>query len=154
MTKKQFLSTALASLIAINTLVGCQYVSRNNKGENSNFAIEDVFDETINYGDYQITIADALGYKQGNEVLVLYPAGFTSMPNNPSKCFIVKKEVVTTYSAAKRVQEDGTVTYYAPFGGTLSGNKVVKSELVTLNSTEGLEVLNEYLQSKKLQKTM
>jgi len=149
MNKKQFLATALAGLITLNTLGGCSNKEVLSNSLDSNTNTEEVLDEErqyekIFYDDYRITITN--GSVLENEI----PEGFILIGD---KAYKVEKSIIDThtYSAAKTINEDGTISYFAPFGGILKGNKVYIEtshyELV-LSRDEAIDVIYHGLLDK------
>lgn len=177
MKKREFLTTALASLIAINILGGC---GSNNTAIDSSKS--DVIEETIDEQEPQVDIIElpldendekfrnsllSMKEKDNNiitlikcnaKVTTIKPSYDTEsntyyLPSSDingtyilvgSLGYKVDIEYTYQYPATKEELEDGTIVYYAPFGGTLEGTQVIIRKTIPLNGEDIRSFLEEY----------
>lgn len=144
MTKKQILSTALAGIIAINTLAGCTSKTNASIGSNTSSSVS----KTVEEDNYRITIITASIFvdKATGEKNYRVPEGFVL---SGTLGYRVEKLYNSgyTYSASIHTNEDGTIEYFAPIGGRLEGSIViVDPEYTLVTGDEAEEVLANYLE--------
>ena len=149
MTKKQFLSTALASLMTLNVLGGCTSRTNTDTSSVSGSSSSESIEDTREFHSYTITTipASIAYYEDGNPIYAV-PEGFILMDNKGYKVEIIIPGI--TYKASEKITEDGIKMYYAPGGGLLSGDMViVPSRRISIPEEEAKEIINTYLENNK-----
>lgn len=215
MTKKQILSTVLAGLLSLNTLVGCTDKSNNNssssniessfeetktesyqfpkylvreiiKEENTNidkpYIIEvnerhyivqeldnmsykmvtdtklskqivldyiKVQPEHVEFEDFKISTLDLSDfYNNKGELLYSIPGGYFT--DDQKTAYKVEAIKIIYKDAAVMNKKDGTIVYYAPTGGILSGNKVICKTNTLVEESLAREIVNNYIKNAEL----
>ncbi len=159
MNKRKMLATALAGVIALNTLGGCTSSKPKNSDEPSSEKIlqtdnieQDLPIEVTYKGstDEVETINACVEKNEYNELKYYIPKELEGFVLIENKGYRIEETRVYTYPAVKTTYEDGTVVYSCPYGGRLVNRQAIIEYTRYLSKEEAIVYLTEngYMESK------